>query len=256
MLVNDRGSSRRRELTVVKNKKIGEWIAAAFFVAAVSTGKPAAAVPLMVDFTHEAWLAVQGQSSYTRSYGAVDITLSTSGPLTFNAKDAPDTDSAVLALDGDGIGVRNDEISWGQRIDVHFSAPVTVLGYYFLDFFTGEGPGGIGELATVVFDTLSLVDEGIATDNVGFYERSVSVLTTSISFIAGLVQDANGGNYKFSDFALAGILIDDGTEPLARARPVAVPEPRTSALVALGLLGFALTRRGGRGCAARRVPAR
>lgn len=227
----------------MNKQKIRAWItAAALFAAGLSIGTPAVAVPIMIDFTNEGWLAAQGLSGYTQSYGSLDVTISTSGSLTFNAAEAPDADSSILALDGDGIGVGDDEISWGERIDVSFSTSVTVLGYYFLDFFAGEGPGGIGELATVLFDTISFVDEGLAADGVGYYGRDVSVLTTSISFIAGLVQGV--GDYGFSDFALAGILIDDGTAPIGGTQPVAVAEPQTLALFALGLFGLVIAGRG------------
>jgi len=225
----------------VDNEKIKGWLATAALLAfGVFGGSSASAAPIMIDFTDASWLAAQGQTTYSRTYGSVEVTLSATGAMTFNASEAPNAPVADLALHGDGIGIGNDEISWLERMDVYFSAPVTVLGYYFLDFFAGEGPNGGGELATVVMDGISFVDEGHATDGIGYYSRDVSVVTTAISFLAGLTQGT--GNFKFSDFALAGILIDDAAGLISDTDPVSVPEPQTLALFAAGLLGLVFLR--------------
>jgi len=65
-------------------------------------------------------------------------------------------------------------------------------------------------------------------------------VTTAISFLAGLTQGT--GNFKFSDFALAGILIDDAAGLISDTDPVSVPEPQTLALFAAGLLGLVFLR--------------
>jgi hypothetical protein len=79
----------------------------------------------------------------------------------------------------------------------------------------------------------TFTDFGTATDGVGFYARNglnlSDVLDVTFTAYQGL----------FSDFALAGILIDDGTTVNA----VAVPEPGTLGLLGISLLGFALVRR-------------
>lgn len=235
------------------NEKLGKirgWVATAALLAmGVFGGSPASAVPITIDFTEGSWLAAQGQSTYSRTYGLVEVTVSATGPMTFNSHEAPDAPVSDLALDGDGIGIGDDEISWGERIDIYFSRPVTVLAYHFLDLFAGEGPNGGGELATVVFDsTTSFVDEGYDVGGFGHYTRDLSgasIVTTVISFIAGLADSV--GNFKFSDFALAGIVIDDGTAAVTLpvdegTEPVAVPEPQPAALFALGLLGLTLLR--------------
>jgi hypothetical protein len=214
----------------------------AFSGSAMLAATQAFAAPILLDFTDSAWLGAEGQTSYTRSIGSLDVTLSASGAMTFNQDDAPGG-GAPLSLHGDGLGIRNDEISWlgNQWIDVSFSSSVTVLGYYFLDFFGNEGPGGSGELARAVFDGITtLLDEGTADGIVGYYAREgISIEATSVLFAAGTLGDHYGLLNAFSDFALAGLLIDVG----ASARAVAVPEPGTLGLLGAGLLGFGWVRR-------------
>src|SRR5690606_32115435 len=110
--------------------------------------------------------------SRTEVYDGLGVELSaSSGRMTFNSAEAPSRTSP-LAFDGDGIGIQNDEISWGQSLSVTFSAGVTLLGYAFLDLFAGEGPDGEAELALV--DILSgtgsatHLNYGSATDKVGW----------------------------------------------------------------------------------------
>src|SRR5690606_14503640 len=108
-----------------------------------------------IDFTSDIWSGVNGQTTYTRAYDGFDVTLTATGAMTFNAESLSGS-AGSLALNGDGIGIGDDEISFrgGERIDVTFSSNVVVLGYYFLDFFADEGFGGLtGEFSTVLFDS-------------------------------------------------------------------------------------------------------
>jgi hypothetical protein len=195
----------------------------------------AGAMPLLVDFTDASWSGAHGQTSYSQDYGSVQVSLSSSGgSLTSFAADAPASGAAYdfLALASDGIGIGDDEVSPGQALSVSFSSGVKVLGYYFLDLFGNEGPSG--ESAMANFGAAgTFTDFGTATDGVGFYARNglnlSDVLDVTFTAYQGL----------FSDFALAGILIDDGTTVNA----VAVPEPGTLGLLGISLLGFALVRR-------------
>ncbi len=228
------------------------------FLALLSTNS-ARASPVLIDFTSDMWSGVDGRTSYTRSYGGLDVTLNaTGGAMTFNARSGGDS-AGSLALHGDGIGIGDDEIGFlgGQRLDVTFSSNVRVLGYYFLDFFADEGFDGLtGEFATVMFDSALWFDEGFARDDLGYYAREgLSIATTQLSFMAGLGGDLDALSqsdltslglfdplspfFGFSDYSLAGILIDFGRSSIP------VPAPSSLALLAVGLAGLSAARRPG-----------
>ncbi|PSW20760.1 PEP-CTERM sorting domain-containing protein [Photobacterium sanctipauli] len=166
---------------------------------------------------------------------------------TFNAGEAHSSCMAVtgLACNGDGLGVRNDEISGGsnnlQKIEVRFfdetNNPLSLdfLNVQFLDLFANEGQNNSqAEVATILFDTPPTTSvTGTATDRLGFASYDAS--GTSSSTLTALVLDI--ADTGFMDFSLAAITIDEGSDAFK------VAEPASLALFGLGLLGFGYSSR-------------
>ncbi|HEX7081024.1 MAG TPA: PEP-CTERM sorting domain-containing protein [Gammaproteobacteria bacterium] len=203
-------------------------------------------MPLTIDFTDSRWSGAGGLGQYSQSYGSLGVSvevLGGSGDLTFNA--GGPSSSAPLALDGDGLGIGDDEIGgFGvEGLHVTFDSAVTILGYYLLDLFDGEGPNGEAESAYAAFGantTLLALDTAFGTETpgeAGFYARDGLR-------IAG-VTDAlfTGTQTSYSDFALAGIIVDYD--------PVSVPEPGALSLLCAGLLVAAAGRRARRNASRR-----
>lgn len=209
-------------------------------VASLLAVSQANAVPVFVDFTNAAsWSGAAGQSTYTSTYGSVDVTLSVlSGQaLSFNAGDAHASTSqtGAFAMQGDGIGIGNDEIGVGESLGVSFSSPVTVLSFALLDLFTGEGPGNASEQFLADFGGAgSLSGAAAGLDSAGFYQSGA----LGLGGVGGITFSSLGGSW--SDFALAGIWFDIGVGTTLYS--TTVPEPGAvwmlgSAMLLLALVG-------------------
>jgi hypothetical protein len=197
----------------------------------------AKAGPILIDFTDMSqWGSAVGETSYSQTYGSLNVTVNaTGGTMTFNSHEAPTggPGSSYMAFQGDGLGIGDDEISWGgsQLLQVSFSSQVTVLGYYFLDFFAND-QGVADERALVTLYTADglviLDDTAYATDAWGFYAREGLGIdgTNSLSFSASI------GDHRKNDYALAGLLVAF----------YSVPEPGTLGLLVVAF-GTALMLR-------------
>ena len=190
-----------------------------------------------VDFTGQDWQAAISNSS--------DPTTATVGNVTVRTLDNPDhilsfngsaseqygcnASSAIhdLACFGDGIGVRNDEISRSEKLLIEFAEAVDVTKIYLLDLFGAERTGekaiiiNSNDVNKTVTGAVDLNGNSIPG---GFFSVEYSVIEgkglTSI-----LLQ---GYQNCFSDFALAGLEI----------APSPVPVPGAAILFGSALLGF------------------
>jgi hypothetical protein len=210
-------------------RKFSRLAAVAIFLLA----SRAQAVPLFVDFTSASnWGSAEGQTSHTSTYGSVDVTLSvlSGSALSFNAGTAAASTAHTnhLALDGDGIGIGNDEIGAGEQLKVTFSSPVTVLSLELLDLFPNEGTGGASEQFLADFGAAgTLSGSALGVDPSGYYAN----LGLNFAGVSSFSLSSLGGSW--SDFALAGIWVDDGLLSVFNA--VSVIEPGILLLLGTGL---------------------
>lgn len=216
------------------------------FVSVLGTLVAASAqAAVIVDFTDSTkWQDANGAASWQELYGtfAVRVT-SVNGSITFNAGEAPTTNPPCLflACDGDGLGIRDDEvtarsqISSGEALTVSFlggpgydvPVAVPVYGLRVLDLF--REAGGYETARWQYFSTSgvllgggSLVSPGGSTSGYAF--APVGFTASRITFYADVPPN--------SDFAVAAL--DLG---------LPVPEPGTLLLLGGTLSALALRRR-------------
>lgn len=201
----------------------------------------AQAAPQLIDFTDGSkWSAANGLSSFTASYGDLDVTASSvGGNLSFNG--GGDKNGCIsglnqsvhnLVCDGDGLGIGNDEITEGgfQRITITFSKTVTLNDIELLDLFNNQNESEVAliRLNDGIFETH-------ASNNLtGGYHRT---LETGPDITMVVLKSANDNH---SDYALARISL---TLSNIQGFTSSVPAPSALLLMMPGLALIARRRR-------------
>jgi hypothetical protein len=220
-------------------------------LAAVLAVAPAQAA--LIDFTDGGW-----STANPRMYGGIEVTLyafdENSNFVGFTETpfdgDIAQCGPLALACESDGIGIGDDEVSFGnqsgantpkeevERLVVQFSTAVDIDSVVFLDLFSqasstdtpaevaqfqvnGNGAGG-GFTGTAADRTGFFVGTAGNADPISDPEAFLGV--TQIEFFADTLRLSSPDN---SDFSLAAIR-------------TAVPAPGVLALLGIGLLGLGL----------------
>lgn len=175
----------------------------------------------LIDFTDASWqTAIDAGDGYSATIGNVTIA-STGGKLTFNAGDnggcVAGQPGNGLACAGDGIGIRDDEITQGgyEKLTVSFLEPVDVTDIILLDLFGTERSGEI-----------AVIDGGTYHALPGSNEFPGGYFATGFSGTGIMSLVLTGYKDCFSDYALAAIEVSP------------VPIPGAVFLFSSALLGF------------------
>lgn len=196
----------------------------------------ASAQAVSVDFTGQDWKDAISSSSDPTTATVGNVTLSTNyytHVLNFNGGSSEqygcNAGSAIhdLACLGDGIGIRNDEISGSEQLLIEFAEAVDVAKIYLLDLFGAERTG---EQAIIInSNDVNKTVKGAIDSKGNSIAGGFFTVDYTIQEGRGLTSILLKG-YKdcFSDFSLAGLEI----------APSPVPVPGAAILFGSALLGF------------------
>lgn len=149
------------------------------------------------------------------------------------------TRNETFALDNDGVGIIDDEVTNGdEALVLTFSKSIFLTAVHFLDLFIGDN-GQVESAITYDADTNTMIVEAFANGNVaGYANKAVGGVggeaVKSIRFVPGPGKDDGS-----ADFALAGI--EFSTNP--DGNPNIVPLPAGGLLLVGALGGLAMVRR-------------
>jgi hypothetical protein len=207
--------------------KVGGLAAAAVISSAVASSAG------VIDFTSNS------QALFGTLSNGITWTIQASHPAGLNRNEAGPGAVGVLAGENDGLGVRNDEITFpSEWVAIVFSDAVTLSNAYVLDlFFNGKLKGNLAttESAHVTASNVA----GIGSDD-------ASVYATSPNKVNGIGYGVLAGPLKgkvFTFFAGPGKDDNTGDFALAAVDISAVPLPAGMLLLGTALGGLGLARR-------------
>jgi hypothetical protein len=202
-----------------------------------ATGAQAATI----DFTDGSAYRFRGKG-FSGAAGGLDYTVSTEGTGKLTRNRGFDGDVAPsgtgLALEFDGLGVRDDEITIGrEKISVAFARTVRVTALHFLDLFAELGNPSNREQALVSFDggrtatfAAQRQQNHPGTPDLGGYAGFTGLDLVGSRFVFSVATPSNDQSGR-ADFSLAAI----------EASPV--PLPAGFVLLATALGGLCVMRR-------------
>ena len=181
--------------------------------AITAMGSTAVAQAAIIDFTDPDAYTISGDTGSAPALGGgVSLSFTSAGGTLNNAEAGP---GAIGPLAGivDGLGVRDDEVSFpSQSLTLTFSRAVTVSSIFALDLFGHVVDGSeIDEGFTVNGSDPFLAQVLNSDDTVGFGSfAGLSFTGTSFTFTPIDTNDAFGN----PDFALAGLEFEVAPVPL------------------------------------------
>ena len=213
---------RRVEFDSYKWNFVGKTMLKRFLILLSLIITPFTSQAALIDFTDASWSIVDGNS--VANIGNVTLS-STGGLMSFNGWDnggcIAGQGSHGLACDGDGIGIRNDEITelgntrTAQTIKISFDNAVNISNLFLLDLFGNEQTGEV-----------AIIDGNPYQAPVGNLGIAGGYFATGFTGL-GITEIILSGNRDFfSDYAVAGIEVSP------------VPLPGAVFLFGSALLGF------------------